>query len=85
MTPKENTLELIVVCAFFVLLSLLGIVWDFESRLLTSGIDGIMLLFVCLMTLAIFGIMLLVVLVQAGLLALPGASKSKSASAPQGK
>lgn len=85
MTPKENSFELILVCTFFVLLSLLGIVWDFESRLLVSGIDGIMLLFVCLMTLAIFGIMLLVVLVQTGLLPFPGATKSKSASAPKGK
>jgi hypothetical protein len=85
MTPKENSFELIVVCVFFVLLSLLGIVWDIESRLLVSGIDGIMLLFVCLMTLAIFGIMLLVVLVQAGLLPIPGASKSKAAHPPQGK
>lgn len=85
MTPKENSFELILVCTFFVLLSLLGIVWDFESRLLVSGIDGIMLLFVCLMTLAIFGIMLLVVLVQTGLLPFPGATKSKSASAAKGK
>ena len=84
MTPKENSFELLAVCAFFVLLSLLGIVWDIESRLLVSGIDGIMLLFVCLMTLAIFGIMLLVVLVQAGLLPMPG-SKSKAAHPPQGK
>lgn len=84
MTPKENSFELIIVCTFFVLLSLLGIVWDIESRLLTSGIDGIMLLFVCLITLAIFGIMLLVVLVQAGLLPMPG-SKSKAAHPPQGK
>jgi len=85
MTPKENSFELILICMFFVLLSLLGIVWDIESRLLVSGIDGIMLLFVCLTTLAIFGIMLLVVLVQAGILPFPGASKSKTAPAPQGK
>lgn len=84
MTPKEKSFDLIAVCAFFVLLSLLGIVWDIESRLLVSGIDGIMLLFVCLITLAIFGIMLLVVLHQAGLLPLPGL-KSKTASPPKGK
>jgi len=84
MTPKENSFELIIVCTLFVLLSLLGIAWDLESRLLVSGIDGIMLLFVCLLTLAIFGITLLVVLVQAGLFPIPGA-KSKAAHPPQGK
>jgi hypothetical protein len=85
MTPRGNSFELIAVCVFFVLLSLLGIVWDITSRLLVSGIDGIMLLFVCLMTAGIFGIMLLVELHQADLLPLPGASKSKAAHAPQGK
>jgi hypothetical protein len=85
MTPKENSLELIAVCVFFVLFSILGIVWDFTSRLLTSGIDGIMLLFVCLMTLAIFGLMLLVVLCQAGFIPVPGSSKTKPAHPPQGK
>ena len=84
MTPKGNSFELIIVCVFFVLLSFLGIVWDIESRLLVSGIDGIMLLFVCLITLAIFGIMLLVVLVQVGVIPVPG-SKSKAATAPPGK
>ena len=84
MTPKGNSFELIIVCVFFVLLSFLGIVWDIESRLLVSGIDGIMLLLVCLITLAIFGIMLLVVLVQVGVIPVPG-SKSKAATAPPGK
>lgn len=84
MTPKGNSFELIIVCVFFVLLSFLGIVWDIESRLLVSGIDGIMLLFVCLITLAIFGIMLLVVLVQVGVIPVPG-SKSKAATVSPGK
>jgi len=77
---KTVSLELSAICAFFILLSILGIAWDITSGLLTSGIDGIMLLFVCLMALAIFGIMLLVELVQAGILPMPSFGKSKAAA-----
>jgi hypothetical protein len=68
MTPKVNFLELAAICAIFVLLCLLGVAWDFTSGLLTSGIDGIMLLFVCLMMAGVFGAMILVELMEAGLI-----------------
>ncbi len=78
MTSKSISLELAAICAFFILLSILGVVWDFTSGLLTSGIDGIMLFIVCLMILAIFGIMFLVELVGAGVLHVPSFGKAKA-------
>jgi hypothetical protein len=80
MTPKANYLELTIICAVFVLLCLLGIAWDFTSNLLASGIDGIMLLFVCLMMAGIFGAMILVELMEAGFIPRFGHSKSKAAA-----
>jgi TRAP-type C4-dicarboxylate transport system permease small subunit len=97
MNPKSNALELCVVCAFFALLCVLGIIWSITSGLLASGIDGIMMLFVCLMMAGIFGLMFLIQLSQAGILPSFGHSKSKAAtpaakvtasasqSTPQGK
>jgi TRAP-type C4-dicarboxylate transport system permease small subunit len=86
MNSKSNALELSAICAFFALLCILGIVWSITSGLLTSGIDGIMMLFVCLMMAGIFGVMLLVELIQTGILPSFGHSKSKAATPPpQGK
>jgi len=68
MTQKANWIEHAVICAFLAALAFVGVVWDITSGLLTSGIDGIMLLFVCLMMAGIFSLMLLVMLYQAGLL-----------------
>jgi fatty acid desaturase len=66
--PKANWIELSVICALFVVLALIGILWDITSGLLTSGIDGIMMLFICLMMGGIFSLMLLIMAHQAGLL-----------------
>jgi predicted lipid-binding transport protein (Tim44 family) len=68
MTLKSNRIELSVVCALFIIISVWGIVWDITSGLLTSGIDGIMLAAICLLTLGIFSLMLVVMLWQAGLI-----------------
>jgi hypothetical protein len=76
MNPKSHSLKLAAICGFFALLSVLGIVWSITSGLLSSGIDGIMMLFVCLMMAGIFGLMLLLQLSQAGIL--PSFSHSKS-------
>jgi len=97
MNPKSNALELAAICGFFALLCVLGITWSITSGLLASGIDGIMMLFVCLMMAGIFGLMLLLLLSRARILPSFGHSKSKAAtpaakaaapasqSAPQGK
>ena len=80
-------------CVLFILLSLWGIVWDITSGLLTSGIDGIMLLAICLMMGGIFSLMLVVMLWQAGLIPIfkpkakeaKEAASSKPAAAPAAK
>lgn len=78
MNPKGNWLELVIISALFVLLSVWGIVWDITSGLLMSGIDGIMLLSVCLMMALIFAAMLVLQLQKGGVL--PSfARKSKAA------
>ena len=48
MNGKENPLELLVMCAVLIVLSILGIVGGF-SRDLFGNMDGILLLGVCLM------------------------------------
>lgn len=83
MTPKGNVIEISVICLVFILLSLGGIVWDFTSGLLTSGIDGIMLLFVALMVALIFGLMWLYTLHSAGML--PVLKKAEAKPAPVAK
>jgi TRAP-type C4-dicarboxylate transport system permease small subunit len=80
MTTKSSALEISAICGFFALLCVLGIIWSITSGLLTSGIDGIMLLFVCLMMAGIFGLMLLFHLSQAGILPSFGHSKAKAAA-----
>ena len=88
--PKANSMELSVICIVFAAIALIGIVWDITSGLLTSGIDGIMLLSVCLMMAGIFGLMLLMTLHQAGLIPFfrgasapsPAPAVAKAAAAP---
>jgi hypothetical protein len=84
MNSKANWIEPGAVCAVFIVLSLGGIVWDIASGLLTSGIDGIMLLAVCLMTGGVFTLMLLYVLHQAGLIPAFGKSKAPAGAAKAG-
>ncbi len=75
-------IEIVVISAVFILLSVWGIVSDFTSGLLMSGIDGIMLLFVCLMTAGIFALMLLVELQKAGIVPAFGKAKAAPAAKP---
>jgi hypothetical protein len=51
--------EVGVIALVMVLLSVVGLVWDFASGLIFYGVDGILLLLVCLMIGAIFTIQLL--------------------------
>lgn len=68
MTSKAHRIEIGVLCSAIILLSLWGIVWDISSGLLTSGIDGIMLLLIALMIGGIFSLMFAHMLWQEGLL-----------------
>jgi hypothetical protein len=84
MASKGSWLDVAGFCLLFILLSIVGIIWDATSGLLASGIDGIMLAAVCLMTAGIFSLMLLMVLHQAGLLPkfVKKAGKPKAEVAP---
>jgi len=81
MSPKGNWIELVGISALFVLLSVWGIIWDITSGLLAGGIDGIMLLFVCLMTGGIFSLLLVLQLQQAAILPNFGSSKAAAGAA----
>ena len=68
MTQKGNWIETGFICVLFILMCLVGIGWDVTSGTLRSGVDGIMLIAICLMMAGIFALMLLMVMHQAGVL-----------------
>ena len=52
--------EVAIFSLVIVALSLLGLIWDITSGLITSGVDGLLLLLVCLMMGGIFSLQLLI-------------------------
>jgi hypothetical protein len=83
--PKRNWVECLAISTFFLLLSVAGAVWDFTSGLLFSGIDGIMLLAVCLVVAAIFALMIVLDLQRGGILPTFGRKKNVTAPATAAK
>jgi hypothetical protein len=75
MKGQENPAELAIMSAVMVVLSILGIIAGF-SRGLFGGIDGLLMLAICLMMLLIFGLLLVVQLKQGH------AQKDDSSAAP---
>ena len=65
MNGKENPLELIVMCAVMIVLSLLGIVGGL-SRGLLGNMDGILLLGICLMIALISALLLFILAKEQG-------------------
>ncbi len=57
------------------LLSLVGLILSITSRLVGAGVDGIFIVLVCLMMLAIFGLMTLSMAAKAGLIPVPAAMR----------
>lgn len=53
-------IEVAIFSLVIVALSLLGLIWDITSGLITSGVDGLLLLLVCLMMGGIFSLQLLI-------------------------
>lgn len=53
-------IEVAILSIVIIALSLLGLIWDFTSGLITAGVDGIFLLLVCLMMGGIFSLQLLI-------------------------
>jgi hypothetical protein len=84
MTFKTNELELAVISLFFLVLSLVGVVWTFTSGLIGSGIDGILLLGVGLLMAGVFALQLLFIARDAGLVKFPQINSAKKpvAAAP---
>ncbi len=88
MFDRQNNLLLLAICVIFTLIALAGIVWDITSGLLTSGLDGIMLIMICLMIGGVFSLEILVVADDAGWIKLPNLipppapAKPKPAAAP---
>src|ERR1700723_4759389 len=98
MTSKAHRIEIGALCSLAILMCLWGIVWDITSGLITSGIDGIMLLLIALMIAGIFSAMFAHMLWQAGLIPFlkpapaaaapapkPAAAKPAAAAAPAAK
>jgi uncharacterized membrane protein len=86
MDPKKNQIELALVSVFFFILSLVGIVWCFASGLLASGVDGILLVIICLMIAGVFALQIFLIALEAGWIKLPSREKktavvAKTASA----
>lgn len=52
-------LEAAIFAAIIVILSVIGLIWDFTSGLITSGVDGLLLLLICLMMAGLFSLQLL--------------------------
>jgi len=89
MNQTQNRIELAAISAFFLLLSLFGIAWSFSSGLIAGGIDGIMLVIICLTMAAVFALQLLLIVrpqvfskPAAVAPAKPAAAAAKPAAAP---
>ncbi|MFZ0908876.1 MAG: hypothetical protein WAN24_05330 [Candidatus Acidiferrales bacterium] len=85
MTFKTNEIELATVSLFFLILSLIGVVWTFTSGLIGSGIDGILLLGVGLLMAGVFALQLLFIARDMGLVKFPQMGPAKKAAAPAAK
>jgi hypothetical protein len=65
MNGKQNPIELLVMCAVMVVLSILGLVGGLSTRLIGS-LDGLLIIAVCLTMALIFGILLFVLAKEQG-------------------
>jgi uncharacterized RDD family membrane protein YckC len=84
MNDKEHPIELLVMCAVVVVLSILGIVAGF-SKDLFGNMDGILILGICLMMALIFAILLFVLLKDEGWLGKHHQDAGPAASPAKGK
>ena len=57
-------MEAAIFCIVIILFSLLGLIWDIASGLVTSGVDGLLLLLVCLMMGGLFSLQLFLLLLK---------------------
>ena len=78
MNGKENPLELLVICAVMLVLSLLGVMGSLVTPL-RGNLDGLLMLAVCLMTALIFAILLFVLAKERGWLGKSGPNGGSAA------
>jgi predicted lipid-binding transport protein (Tim44 family) len=83
MFNRQNNLVLLAICVIFTLIALAGIVWDITSGLLTSGLDGIMLIMICLMIGGVFSLEILLVANDAGWIKLPNLIPAPAGAKPK--
>jgi hypothetical protein len=65
MNGQENPLELLIICAVMLVLSIVGILGGLSARLFGT-LDGLLMLAVCMMTALIFAILLFVLAKERG-------------------
>jgi len=65
MNGQENPIELLVICAVMLVLSILGIAGGLSPRL-RGSLDGLLVVAVCLLMAVIFGILLFVLAKERG-------------------
>jgi uncharacterized RDD family membrane protein YckC len=65
MNGQENPIELLVICAVMLLLSILGVAGGLSTRL-RGTLDGLLIVAICLMTAVIFAILLFVLAKERG-------------------
>jgi hypothetical protein len=78
MNGQENPVELLVICAVMLVLSILGILGGLSSRLMGS-LDGLLMLAICGMTALIFANLLFVLAKERGWLGKGGADGGAAA------
>ena len=81
MGEKENPVELLVICAVIVVLSILGVIGGISTRL-AGSLDGLLMLAVCLMTALIFALLLVVLIKEQGWIGKRGPGDSGAAPPP---
>jgi hypothetical protein len=84
MNGKQNPIELLVMCAVMLILSILGVVGGLSTRLIGS-LDGLLIIAVCLTMALIFGILLLVLAKEQGWLGKRGTDSAASSPASAAK
>lgn len=58
-------IEAVAFSVVIIALSIIGLIWDFASGLITSGVDGLLLLLICLMMGGLFSLQLFLLLRKA--------------------
>jgi hypothetical protein len=85
MSNTKVGIRLVGICAFIIVLAIAGLASDLITRLLVSGIDGLLLLMVCLLMGGLFSLMLLVLAWESGLLGSRSRTTTEDAKPAAGK